>query len=122
MQNLKRLLSHINHFNYWLMSGLANANASAWTFYLLVFAIIKVWTITPPHTPLDWLQQIVSILYQGAALPLISFVSKLEGDKQAKIINETHDTTLEEFKVLKDMHNDTHVMVQELTEMMKGKL
>jgi hypothetical protein len=84
----------IDAFNYWLMSGLANANATAWTFYLLIFAVLKVWTINPPHSPLEWLNSVVQTLYQGSALPLLAFISKLQGDRQEKKIDETHEASI----------------------------
>ena len=97
------MMKRVNQFNYWLMSGLANANATAWTVYLLVFSIVKVWTISPPHTLGEWLTAIVNTLYQGAALPLISFVAKVEGQKSREesqknnvLIQETHDTVMVE--------------------------
>ena len=84
------------------MSGLANANATAWTFYLVVFAVLRVLHYQLPHTPLEIIAYVIQTFYQGAALPLISFVSKLEGAKQNKILIETHDATLEEFRILKE--------------------
>ena len=84
----------INRFNYRLMSALANANATAWTVYVLIFAIIKVWTISPPHSLGEWLNAIVQTLYQGAALPLIAFVSKVSGESTDRKIDEIHEAAV----------------------------
>lgn len=84
----------INRFNYWLMSALANANATAWAFYLLLFAVLKALTYQHPTDTIGWINYIVQTLYQGTALPLISFVAKLEGEKQSRKIDETHEASM----------------------------
>lgn len=106
MKYIKLTWNKINNFNFWLMSGLANANATAWTFYLVTFAVLKTLSFQHPADAIGWINFVIQTLYQGAALPLISFVAKLEGAKQAKVILDTHETQLKEFAEIKELHTE----------------
>ncbi len=41
-------------------------------------------------------------IFQGVALPILGYVSKKAGDNQEKVLNETHDTVMQELALVKE--------------------
>ena len=82
-------------------------------FYAITFLVISILFFQMPKTPLEWVQYIVQTFFQGVALPVLGFVSKVESNKTNLIIDDIHSKLLAEIKDLKDMHNDLHEILKE---------
>ncbi|MEI8011568.1 MAG: hypothetical protein WCI27_03670 [Candidatus Omnitrophota bacterium] len=93
----------LNDFNEWLATKLADALATMVMFFGVTFLTMSILFFQTPRTPLEWVQYIVQTFFQGVALPVLAFVAKIEGSRQQKLLQETHDTVMLEIKELKEM-------------------
>ena len=92
-----------NDFNEWFAIKLANALATMVMFFGVTFLTLSILFFQKPTTPLEWVQYIVQTFFQGVALPVLAFVAKIEGNKQQKLLQETHDAVMSEMKEIKGM-------------------
>ena len=88
-------------FDEWLASKLADALATMVMFFGVTFLTLSILFFQTPRTPLEWVQYIIQTLFQGVALPVLAFVAKIEGERQRKLLQETHDTVMQEMKEIK---------------------
>ena len=72
-------------------------------FYGISFLVIAPLFFATPTGLVAWLQYIVSVFFQGVALPVLGYVSRKGGEKQEKLLNETHDATMQEVTQLKEI-------------------
>ena len=93
----------INRFNEWLATKLADALATMVMFFGVTFLTLSILFFQAPKTPLEWVQYIIQTFFQGVALPVLAFVAKIEGKKQQKLLQETHDAVMSEMKEIKEM-------------------
>ncbi len=94
---------NFNNFNEWLASKLADALATMVMFFGVSFLTLSILFFQTPRTPLEWVQYIIQTFFQGVALPVLAFVAKIEGNRQQKLLQETHDTVMGEMKEIKEM-------------------
>lgn len=92
-------------FNDKLADMLADWLSSMAMFYGLTFLIISTLYWQTPQGPIEWLQFFVQTFFQGVALPVLGFVSKKAAAKQEKLLQETHDTVMQELAVIKEEIN-----------------
>lgn len=93
----------ISRFNDWLGDKLAMFLSTMGCFYLIFFALVIVPLFFQHPTDLvGWVQYIVQSIFQGVALPILGYVSKKAGDNQEKVLNETHDTVMQELALVKE--------------------
>ena len=91
------------HFNEWLAGKLADALATMTMFFGVTFLTLSILFFQTPKSPLEWVQYVIQTFFQGVALPVLAFVAKIEGQKQEKLLQETHDATMKEMKEIKGM-------------------
>lgn len=48
------------------------------------------------------MQYAISVLFQGSALPVLGYVARRAGESQELVLNETHDTVMEELALIKE--------------------
>jgi uncharacterized membrane protein len=95
--------------NNFIASKLSVVMSSMWLFWLLALILIVLWLVMPndektnPYTiALFW----ISTAFQAIALPVLAFVSNLQGDRAEKIAKETHDAVMKELKLLRDEQSE----------------
>ena len=91
----------LKKFSDWL-----GDNISYWLSTMAMFYVVCALVLAPliwqrPQGVVSWIQYCISVFFQGAALPLLGYVSRKSGDQQQRIIMETHDTVMEEFNLIK---------------------
>lgn len=104
----------MNKFNSWLVDKMAFGLSTIACFYMVTILVVLPLIWKQPQTPVDWMQYLISVLFQGSALPLLGYVSRVAGDKQERLLNETHDSVLAQFQELKETHL---VATEELEEL-----
>lgn len=92
-------------FNDWLGDKLAFWLATMACFWLIFALVIVPLFFQRPHDLVGWVQYIVQSFFQGVALPVLAFVSRIQGDRQERILKETHDAEMEEIQELKEILN-----------------
>jgi hypothetical protein len=70
-------------------------------FYGITFLVIAPLFFQRPTNLVTWMQYIVSVFFQGVALPVLGYTSKKSGEVQAQLLRETHDTVMNELDYIK---------------------
>jgi hypothetical protein len=109
----------MHHFNDWLGNKLAIFLSTMLCFYL-IFALVMVPLFFQHPTDLvGWVQYIVQSIFQGVALPILGYVAMKAGENQERVLNETHDTVMEELALVKEelqLAREERAALQELIE------
>ena len=92
----------MNHFNDWLGGKLAFWLSSMAMFYIITAMVMVPLFFQRPEGLVGWMQYAISVFFQGAALPILGYVASKAGDKQERVLNETHDTVMEELILIKE--------------------
>lgn len=92
----------MGRFNDWVGDRI-----SFWLSTMAAFWIVTAFVLIPliwqrPEGLIGWVQFLIQSLFQGSALPVLGYVSRKAGESQEKILNETHDTVMEELDMIKD--------------------
>ena len=104
----------IARFNDWLAAHMALGLSSMWTFWTLTLLIAAALLLQRPTGAQGWVLFVVSIFFQGVALPVLAFVSNQQGDRTEGILRETHDTVMKELEDLRALHAER---TEELAEL-----
>lgn len=75
-----------------------------WTFWTLTLLIALALLLERPAGAQGWVLFVVSIFFQGVALPVLAFVSNQQGDRTERVLRETHDAVLQELAEIKQLH------------------
>jgi cell shape-determining protein MreC len=109
----------MRRFNDWLGNKLAIFLSTMGCFYLIFALVIVPLFFQHPNDLVSWVQYIVQSLFQGVALPILGYVAMKAGENQEKLLNETHDTVMEEFALVKEelqLAREERTALQELIE------
>ncbi len=71
-------------------------------FYLIFALVIVPLFFQHPTDLVGWVQYIVQSLFQGVALPVLGYVARVAGEKQERVLSETHDTVMAELTLMKE--------------------
>ncbi len=100
--------------NDWLADHLAAMMATMGMFWVLVGLTWGSVILSRPKGAQGWDLFLVSIFFQGAALPVLGYISNKQGDRMVAMLKETHDATMQELAEIKalraevdDINEDT---------------
>lgn len=105
-QGLNRIGNKIRQINGWISERLSNWLATMWTFWILTLLIVSTLLIQLPNGAQGWILFVVSVFFQGVALPVLALVSNRQGDRMESVLRETHDVVLDELRELRAMHEE----------------
>jgi hypothetical protein len=83
-------------------------------FYGITFLVIAPLFFQMPTNLVTWMQYIVSVFFQGVALPVLGYTSKKSGEVQAQLLRETHDTVMNELDYIKKQQEAARIERSEL--------
>jgi hypothetical protein len=109
----------MRRFNDWLGNKLAIALSTMGCFYLIFALVIVPLFFEHPTDLVGWVQYIVQSIFQGVALPILGYVAMKSGENQERVLNETHDTVMEELALVKEelkLAREERNALQELIE------
>ncbi|MEI4831600.1 hypothetical protein WAX78_19415 [Bacillus sp. FJAT-53711] len=92
----------IRRFNAWLGDKLALWLSTMACFYIVFGLVIVPLFFQHPNNLVEWVQYMIQTIFQGVALPVIGYVARIAGEKDEKIISETHDAVMEELGLVKE--------------------
>jgi hypothetical protein len=95
----------MRRLNEWLADRLAFGLSTMACFYVVTALVVAPLFWQHPHTAVEWMQYVISVLFQGSALPLLGYVARVQGEKQEKILRETHDAVMEELTEIRKISN-----------------
>jgi hypothetical protein len=82
-------------------------------FYGVTIFTLSILCFQTPRTPLEWVQYSIQTFFQGVALPVLGLVGKINGERQEKLLQETHDAVMEEMRELKILMGQVHKIALE---------
>ena len=71
-------------------------------FWIVSASVILPLFFQTPHDLVGWVQYLIQSFFQGAALPVLGYVSRIAGERQEKMLNETHDCVMQELDLVKE--------------------
>jgi len=101
----------IYKFNEWLVNTLATSLSSISFVYICIIIDVTELLLQPPQTIQEWCTFLSQTVIQLVALPVLAFVSKLEGAKSERILRETHDEACE-------IHKETHSKLDQIINLL----
>lgn len=105
-EKIRRVGNAIRKVNSWIADRLSNGLATMWTFWILSMLIVSTLLIQLPSGAQGWILFVVSVFFQGVALPVLALVSNRQGDRMESVLRETHDAVLDELRELRAMHEE----------------
>lgn len=93
------------------------ATSTKGAMYILTAAIWISVALNPPTSIYAWLIVIVSVYYQGVALPGLGYQTKFENSETRQLMLDIHNENQEELADQRQMHEETQQMVAEIREM-----
>ncbi len=91
----------IEKFNAFCANRLSIILSSMWLFWALAIVLLVLGIINPMGTVFDFVMYWISAVFQAIALPVLAFVSNIQGEKQQKVMKETHDAVVKEMRLLR---------------------
>lgn len=88
--------------NDWLGDKIAFWLSTMACFYIIGLLCLIPLLFQQPHGMVAWAQYIIQSIFQGVALPVLGYVARMAGEKQDKLMNETHDAVMEELMDVKE--------------------
>ena len=101
----------MKRFNEFLANKMAIIMSSMWLFWILSVIIIVAGLMQPPDTPYTFVMFVISAGFQAIALPVLAFVSNIQGDRAEKIAKETHDTVMKELKLMREENAELKTLI-----------
>jgi cell shape-determining protein MreC len=92
----------VKRLNAWLGDKLAFWLSTMGCFYLIFALVIVPLFFQHPSNLVGWVQYIVQSIFQGIALPILGFVARISGQKQERVLNETHDAVMDELAMVRN--------------------
>lgn len=118
----------MKNFDNWLGDKLSNGLSSMKTFYLITFLVLVPLIVQRPGTFIGWIQYMSTAVLQAATLPLLGYTTRKQGDIQAKMLKETHDTVMKELNLIrrqqianKELAESQHKIISELKAVISTK-
>lgn len=90
------------NFNDWLAERLSVWLSTMAMFYGVAFLVMLPLIWQRPTGMVGWSQYAISVFFQGVALPVLGFVARKEGDRNNRLLSETHDTVMNELVMIRD--------------------
>jgi len=87
-------------------------------FYIITAMVIVPLFFCSPQGLVAWIQYAISVFFQGAALPVIGYITRRAEEKQNLVVNETHDTVIKQLRLIKEDLALAHEQQDELEALM----
>lgn len=92
-------------FNDWLGDKLAFGLSTMEACYIVTAFVVIPLFFQRPHDLIGWVQFLVQSFFQGSSLPLLGYVSRKSGERQERLLQETHDAVMKELKLIRQEFN-----------------
>lgn len=104
----------MDRFNQWLGDKLSYILSTMAMFYGVSFLVLATLFFQTPTSPVTWIQYIISVFFQGVALPVLGYTARKSGELQAQLLSETHDTVMSELDYIKRQQEAARIEREEL--------
>lgn len=104
----------MSKFNDWLADRLADGLSSMSCFWVITSMVIVVLFWQRPNSLVGWITYISTAIFQASALPVLGFVSNKQSAKLQALMQETHDITMNELKLIGEDHDELRELVRQV--------
>ena len=118
-------MSKYREFNDKVAEGLSFSLSTMECFWIVTVMVTAVLFWQRPNSLVGWITYLSSAVFQASALPVLGYTSKLaekaaksEGAKQAKLVQETHDSVMTELAMVKQALEIASDERDEITQML----
>lgn len=92
----------MRRFNDWLGDKISYGLSTMAMFYFVSLLVLAPLLWQHPQGMVGWMQYAISVFFQGAALPVLGYVARISGERQERVLNETHSAVMEELAIVKE--------------------
>lgn len=92
----------MKRFNDWLGDKISYWLSTMTMFYIVALLVLAPLLWQRPNGLVGWMQYAIAVFFQGAALPVLGYVARVAGERQERVLTETHDAVMEELSIVKD--------------------
>lgn len=110
----------LERFNDWLGDRLAYWLSTMAMFYGVAFLVVAPLFFQRPDSLVGWMQYSISVFFQGVALPVLGYVARKSGEKQERLLQETHDTVMKELSYIQEALQIATVERDEVKMVVRG--
>jgi hypothetical protein len=104
----------LTRFNDLIADLLANTLSTMACFWIITSMVVVVLFWQRPVSLVGWVTYFSTAVFQASALPVLAFVSKKEGAAQQALLQETHDCTMNELRLISESHDDLRELVSQI--------
>lgn len=113
---MKKIFEKIKLFQDKFAIILSDSLSSMTMFWIIALLVIVPLFFSQPVGIVGWMQYIVSVFFQGVALPVLGYISKISGIRTDKIINKIAGLS-EKIELLSEkIHNDVDDIKEEVND------
>ena len=112
---MKKLLQNYNALMVKLAEILSNSLASMAMFWVISLLVIIPLFFNQPTNLVGWMQYIVAVFFQGVALPVLGYTSKLSGKRTDEIISKIEELSLKIEEQTKHIEKDVDIIFNDIT-------
>lgn len=113
---MKKIFEKIKLFQDKFAIILSDSLSSMTMFWIIALLVIVPLFFSQPVGIVGWMQYIVSVFFQGVALPVLGYISKVSGIRTDKIINKIAGLS-EKIELLSEkIHNDVDDIKEEVND------
>lgn len=110
----------LERFNDWFGDRLAYWLSTMAMFYGVAFLVVAPLFFQRPDSLVGWMQYSISVFFQGVALPVLGYVARKSGEKQERLLQETHDTVMKELSYIQEALQIAAVERDEVKMVVRG--
>jgi hypothetical protein len=112
MKKIKRTLKKFNHY---LADRLSYVLSIMGTFYVVFLLVTLPLFFEHPRHFVEWASYLCTVVFQGLALPVIGYTSRIASDKTDKLmqrLKKTTDRTEQLATLIKNQQEEIHQLVE----------
>ena len=109
----------MKRFNNLVAKKLTVILSSMWLFWILVVMLVVAAWLEPPTTPYTFVMFVISAAFQAVALPVLAVTSNIQGDRQEKVLGETHKKVSQELELVKEQLALTRAEIKLMSELLE---
>ena len=101
----------IQNFNRLLANKMSLILSSMWLFWIVLVILLVAAFLRPPDNVYEWVMYVISAGFQALALPVLAFVSDIQGEKQKKVIDQTHKAVLAQLEIIQKQQKELEGLI-----------
>lgn len=111
---MTNILTKINKSMDNLAIILSNSLSSMVMFWIIALLVIVPLFFTQPVGLVGWMQYIVSVFFQGVALPVLGYTSRMNGNRTDRMIKKIEELTEKIERKTDEIAKEMDIVVEEI--------